>query len=180
MKHRWLKMRRMLFSMKKLEKDKYVFGCLQQAFGAERPCPGVRHLRWEGTTLCNKAFMTLFGLGKGRFRTLHGAVARGEELPPLDQRFVPRGAQPLSDKAERVHQFLQKIYLELAEFLPDGINSNKRPRQRPFLHDRPEMRRSELKHLPPGSVSEYHQQCQAQNPGVSISKKLFSSEPWRC
>lgn len=168
-----------MFAFTKLEKDKYVFLCLEKAFAGERACPGVRHLRYDGEAVCNKAFMTLFGVGKGRFRALHDAVARGEECPPYDQRYMPRGPQALSDKSERVHQFLRKLYEELAEYIPDGINSNKRPRQRPFLHDNPKMDRSQLKHLPPGSVSEYHQQCQAQNPGLSVSKKLFSSEPWR-
>ena len=70
---------------------------------------------------------------------------------------------------------LTKLYEETAECLPDGINSNKRPRQGRDRFDPPEMDRDNVKHLPPGSIREYHAQCQALYPQHTISKKLFSS-----
>ena len=72
--------------------------------------------------------MKLVGLGKFRFKTLNGAARRGEEHCPYDGRYVVKGKRVPSEKWEKIHGFLMKLYLEVAEAIPDGLNSNKRPR----------------------------------------------------
>ena len=67
----------------------------------------------------------MLGLGKGRFRRLRRAVMNGAETCPYDGRFVPKGKQPPSEKRARVYQFLTQLYVESAEPIPDGLNSNK-------------------------------------------------------
>lgn len=61
-----------------------------------------------------------------------------------------------------------------AEHIPDGINSNKRPRQGAHKLDG-DISRAEIKHLPHGSIRDYWQQCCLANPHHKISRKLFSS-----
>lgn len=70
------------------------------------------------------------------------------------------------------------MYNNVAEHIPDGLNSNKRPRQGKFKLDDPNMDRSSIRHLPPGSISEYHKQCQNAVKDESISRKLFCSVPF--
>lgn len=125
--------------------------------------------------MCTRGFMKFVSIGKSRFRTIYKATKNGEASCPFDLRFCPRGEQPMGPKAECVHQFLTKLYEETAECLPDGINSNKRPRQGRDRFDPPEMDRDNVKHLPPGTIREYHAQCQALYPQHTISKKLLSS-----
>ena len=122
--------------------------------------------------------MKLMAIGKGRFETIYGAVREGKSHCPYDLRFGKTGEKALTPKAECVHGFLTKLYEQAAESLPDGVNSNKRPRQGSNRFDDPTLNRDAIKHLPPGSISEYHAQCQALNPQYSISKKLFSSVSW--
>ena len=73
--------------------------------------------------------MKLFGIGKSRFATINSAVRRQEEHCPYDGRYVEKGPQLPSEKRMKVHEFLMQLYLESAEHIPDGVNSNKRPRQ---------------------------------------------------
>ncbi|CAK9016868.1 unnamed protein product [Durusdinium trenchii] len=75
----WMKIRKMMANMSKLEKDDYVFKLLRdQSQVSQR---GERHLQLLGHKVCNRAWMSLLGVGKGRFRTLAlpqlgGAVGR--------------------------------------------------------------------------------------------------------
>ena len=81
---------------------------------------GIRHLAWQGHSLCNKGFMKVFGIGKGRFRTLFRAAKAGKDACPFDNRYVVRGLQPMTPAAELIHGFLTKLYLEQAEHLLTG------------------------------------------------------------
>lgn len=99
----------------------------------------------------------------------------GAETCPYDGRFVPKGKQPPSEKRARVYQFLTQLYVESAEPIPDGLNSNKRPRSGEHKVDPTLMDRSEIKHLPPGTFNDYHRLCQSQMPEVKVSRKLFCS-----
>ena len=137
-------------------------------------CPGIRHLSYEGHPVCNSAFRKLMAIGKGRFARMKAATRKGEPFCPYDARYIPRGKQAPSDKRVAVHQFLTKLYTEVAEVIPDGLNSNKRPRQGSNRFDR-QMDRSQIKHLPPGSIHEYYLQCKASLPHLSVSKKLFTA-----
>ena len=150
-----------------------VFHTLKE--NASTTCRGVRGIVWKNQPMCIRGFMKFVSIGKSRFRTIYKAAKNGEGSCPFDLRFCPRGEQPMSPKAECIHQFLTKLYEETAECLPDGINSNKRPRQGKDRFDPPEMNRDNVKHLPPGTIREYHAQCQAAYPQHTISKKLFSS-----
>ena len=87
-----------------------------------------------------------------------------------------KGPKTPSEARMKVHQWLTQQYMEAAEHIPDKLNSRKRPRQGSFKRDPKNMDTALLKHLPPGSICDYYSQCCAANPGVSISKKLFSSE----
>lgn len=121
--------------------------------------------------------MKLFGIGKSRFATINSAVRREEEHCPYDGRYVEKGPQLPSEKRMKVHEFLMQLYLESAEHIPDGVNSNKRPRQGLKKLDRKGMDRSQIKHLPHGSINDYFVQFLSLNPGLGVSRKLFSSEP---
>ena len=109
--------------------------------------------------------MKVVGIGKGRFKTLFAAAKAGQEACPFDGRYGVRGPQPMTPAAEVVHSFLLKLYEEQAEHLPEGINSNKRPRHTGHRFDPPDMRRDLIKHLPPGSFSEYHSNVAPESEG---------------
>lgn len=145
--------------------------------GQDRACRGVRHIQFEGCSICNVAFMKLFGLGKSRFHTLSSAARKQEDYCPYDARYVEKGPQLPSETRMKVHEFLMQLYLESAEHIPDGVNSNKRPRQGSKKLDRKGMDRSKIKHLPHGSINDYYVQFLSLNPGLRVSRKLFSSEP---
>lgn len=141
----------------------------------QHACPGAVHLRYQDQPVCNRGFMRLLGIGKSRFRTMRDAVRRGAKHCPYDGRFIPHGPKPQSLARETVYDYLMELYHEAAEAIPDGLNSNKRPRQGAQRLDAKSLPRSGIRHLPPGSFSEYHQLCQVAHPGVTISRKLFAS-----
>lgn len=152
-----------------------VFNHLKE-FGTET-CRGSRSLKVCGHLVCNRGYMKLVGIGKRRFQVLISAVKNGEQCPPFDLRYVPRGPQLPSDKANKIYAFLMELYTDLAEHIPDGLNSNKRPRHGGGKFDDRTMDRSTIKHLPAASISDYHRQCQDAHPGEVISRKLFCSVP---
>ncbi|CAL1148299.1 unnamed protein product [Cladocopium goreaui] len=78
----WLKQRKLMAKMEKLEKDDHVFKLLQAQ--AEESCRGSRHIRFLGKPVCNKGFMKLVGIGKYRFNTLSLAARNGEQFCPYD------------------------------------------------------------------------------------------------
>ena len=145
----------------------------------EAACRGIRHMSYEGYLVCNRGFRILMGIGQGRFARMRAASRAGEKFPPFDARYIARGKKPPSEARSKVHGFLSKLYYETAEFIPDGLNSNKRPRQGDNRRDR-EMDRTKIKHLPPASIGDYHLQCVAALPEIKVSKKLFVSvsRPW--
>ena len=149
-----------------------VFSVLKSQ--GQNPTRGSRHLRFLGNPVCNRAFMMLFAVGKMRFRNLNGAARRGDEFCPFDGRYIVRGNnnQP-TEKYEKVHGFLQRLYLEAAEPIPDGQNSTKRPRHGSNKRDPKNLDRSEIKHLPHGSINDYWRQCVEALPELRISRKLF-------
>ena len=121
--------------------------------------------------------MMLLGVGTGRFSTLSSAARRGEEFCPYDGRFVPREKKKPSESWERVSLFLDPkcTWKQQSTSLMD-LNSNKRPRHGAKKLDSHDLDRSQIKHLPYGTINDYWNQCVAANPGVKISRKLFSSE----
>lgn len=127
-----------------------------------------------GVEVCNRGYMRLLGIGKTRFRTIHSAVVRGAECCPYDGRYIAKGPRTPSASWMACHDFLMKLWMECAESIPDGLNSNKRPRQGTRKLDDPAMCRSQIKHLPAGSIREYWSQCCAVNTDKCISRKLFS------
>lgn len=142
----------------------------------EPACRGSRHLVYAGHQLCNKGFAKLMGIGKGRFEKMRRALSQGAEYCPYDSRYIPKG--PTTNHSEawfKVHEHLTQLYLECAETIPDGLNSNKRPRQANNRYDREDMNRGNIKHLPHASINDYYIQCKAALPGVKVSKKLFTS-----
>lgn len=144
----------------------------------QQACRGSRHLRFLGNPVCNRAFMMLFAIGKYRFKTLNGAARKGEEFCPFDGRYVIRGNRAPSTKWEKVHGFLMRLYLEVAEPIPDGLNSNKRPRHGSKKFDAANLDRSQMRHLPFGTINDYWRQCMAALPDLDVSRKLFCSAPW--
>ena len=162
----------------------YISPSLRSAFrevfqllkGQDSACRGARHIKYCGHLLCNRGFMRMFGLGKHRFHTLSSAARHGHQHCPFDGRYIAKGPKPQSPEREAVHQFLMELYVQAAEPIPDGLNSNKRPRQGLKRFDQKGLDRSKMKHLPPGSINDYYVQCVAANPGMTISRKLFSSE----
>ena len=129
-----------------------------------------------GCVVCNKGMQKLLASGKQRFFKMRQAKLSGEAYCPYDMRFAPRDPKLPSPTRESVYHFLMKLYTEVGEAIPDGLNSNKRPRRgKEHRIDPPEMDRTALRHLPHASIRDYHRQCQAQNPEEKIGIKLFSS-----
>ena len=143
---------------------------------SENSCRGARHLKIFDKPVCNKGLMKMIGMGKSRFGKMKKSISN-HELCPFDMRFTPRTPKLPSKARESVQDFLTRMYNEAAEALPDGWNSNKRPRQGADRFDPKSMNRKKIKHLPHASIGDYHKQCVAQFPELTISRKLFSSAP---
>lgn len=140
---------------------------------AAEPCRGCRYLAICGQLVCGRGFMKMMGIGKRRFNTLGKAVRSGEQFCPYDTRYIKRGPDTPSEKYKKVYDYLMEMYTNVAEVIPDGLNSNKRPRHGKGKIDSRNMDRKKIKHLPPASISDYHRQCQAAAKDTSISRKLF-------
>ena len=149
-----------------------VFAAMKEIF-VDPACRGSRHWKLLGQVLCGKGYMRLMGLGKHRFQTLAKAARKGEAYCPYDARFIPRGPKCPDPRRSKVTEFLQGLYDDVAEHIPDKLNSNKRPRLGASKFDPPDMDRTRLKHLPAGSISDYHRQCQEHIKDNSLSRKLF-------
>ena len=152
-----------------------VFGMLKDQ--REEACRGSRHLHiWE-QPVCNKGFQKMMGVGKKRFSTLNTAARNGEEHPPYDGRCVKRGKKLVpSATRDKIYDFLMQLYQQVAEHIPDGLNSNKRPRQGEKKLDRSDIDRTQIKHLPFASISDYYRQCVEALGGMRVSRKLFCSD----
>ena len=154
-----------------------VFGMLKEQ--SLQRAAGVRAYTWRGITLCREGFKKLVAVGSGRFRTLDKAAQAGLSHPPMDMRFIKRGAETsdkVSGKRQLVHNFLMSLYMQCAEPIPDGLNSNKRPRHGSQKLDPKNLDRSQMRHLPPGSFAGYHRQFMALHPDSNVSRKLFCTE----
>ena len=143
----------------------------------EDACRGSRYLQICGQLVCHNGYMKMMGIGKHRFSVIGQAVRRGDAYCPFDLRYIPRTPKKPSPKWTKVYDYLMEMYTNVAEVIPDGLNSNKRPWQGKFKIDNPNMDRTRIKHLPSGSINEYHKQCQAAVKDDSISRKLFCSVP---
>ena len=193
-----LQLRKQLYSMGKLDQDKLVraLGFLtltnnlssslrSEVFDMLRD-PGRRGatcLQLLGHQVCNKAFIRLLSLGKKRFCTLRQSAVKGCRSCPRDQRFIPKKkTRPPSLKRSFVYDFLDGLYLTVAEALPDGARNNKRPRSFMEKHDTPatDHQKHRAKQLPPGTFKDYLRLCQVKwnSPSDPISYKLFASETW--
>ena len=138
-------------------------------------CRGARHMMLLGQRICNRGFMKALGVGKQRFKRMRSAHMNNETYCPFDMRFKPPEQKLPSEARQAVFHFLMTLWQEVAEHIPDGLNSQKRPRQGAHRFDPQGMDRSKLKHLPHASLSDYHEQCRSQNPHLQIGKKLFDS-----
>lgn len=170
-----LQLRQLLIRMSKSEKDVHVFGILRDQ--PNTSCRGWIHLHLLEHPVCNRGFMKLVAIGKTRFHTLSQSVRRGDTLCPFDLRSAPREKKTPSGKRQLVHDFLMSLYLHAAEPIPDGLNSNKRPRRGAWKLDPPNLDRSGIRHLPPGSFSDFYRQCVASHPTAGIGRNLFNSVP---
>lgn len=155
-----------------------VFAAMKAEAGTEPGCRGSRSMRLLGQQLCRRGYMKLLSFGKTRFHKMRAAIRTGAEHCPYDARYIKKGPRPPSAAWMACHDFLMKLWLESAERIPDGLNSRKRPRQGLNKLDHPNMNRSQIKHLPPGSIRDYWKQCQSCNGGHTISRKLFSNATW--
>ena len=141
----------------------------------ESACRGARHMKLFGHPVCNRGLMKLLGIGKSRFQKMRTAKLNGESYCPFDMRCAPRDPQLPSKARQLVYHFLMTLYTESAEPIPDGLNSNKRPRQGQYRFDPKNLDRSAMKHLPHGSIMDFYRQCQSQHPDTKIGLKLFNS-----
>jgi len=111
--------------------------------------------------------------------TLNSAARKGEQYCPYDGRYMAKGKRlVMSSTREKVHAWLMQLYEQVAESIPDGLNSNKRPRQGDKKRDNPNLNRETIKHLPYGTINDYYNQCVAAYPDLKIGRKLFTSETW--
>lgn len=123
--------------------------------------------------------MRLLSVGKSRFAKLSKAKKSNTWNCPHDMRFVPKKkVKPATAKRALVFDFLNKIYTQVAEPIPDSQASNKRPRTQGNKYDRKDMDRGLIRQLPPGSLQDYYRMCQAELQGQHVSYKLFCSAAW--
>lgn len=169
-----LLLRQRLRKYTKLEMDEFLLNMLK----SQPKRHGKIHLRYLNHNVCNKAWMRMVGVGKSRFTALRKAVSSNSEFCPFDMRYTQKVPKPASATREAAHEFLTKLYLEVAEPIPDGINSNKRPRQGRHRQDKPDLDRRTMKHLPYGTISDYHRQCQLELPDHKIGRELFANAAW--
>ena len=141
-------------------------------------CRGSRHWNICGQAVCSRGWMRLMGIGKHRFHVLVTAARDPKcDVCPFDLRFTPKGPKTFSRKRELVHGFLLDLYDQVAESIPDGLNSNKRPRRDTLKVDPADLNRETIKHLPAASICDFWRQCKAALKDDTVSLKLFSSEP---
>lgn len=126
--------------------------------------------------MCKIGFLRLLSLGKGRYLTLRRAATKGAAVCPLDGRFVPRAlSKTPSPKQQFVFDYLDNLYHTVAEPLPDGYRNNKRPRTCGDRTDEPDLDRTAIRQLPPGSFADYHRMCQVGYTGQGkIGYRLFA------
>ena len=123
---------------------------------------------------------------------LRKAVILGDDIAPMDLRFVPKQHSTLPQNSARsvVIEFLEALWHAHAEPLPEAMHDTldlklqkkvrrrgKRPRH---LHRRETFKTGfspNMKFLPPGTIGDYLEQCRAEYPSAKISRKLFSSVP---
>lgn len=141
--------------------------------GSQPGCRGSRSLDLFGVKLCRAGYMKLLSIGKTRFNKMRTAILNGAEYCPYDARYITKQPKTPSPAWMACHDYLTKLWLESAERIPDGLNSQKRPRHGSNKHDAPGMDRTQIKHLPPGSIGEYWMQCCAANENHKVSRKLF-------
>lgn len=150
-----------------------------------------------GQKVCLRSMARLLGVGSSRLARLRKAFLAGEQCP-LDGRLRKASfkgkklTQLATHKRELVHDFLNELWVEVSEPMPE-VNANhggrqqtdktlrfrrskgKRPR-REKKRDDPldEVNVQELRFLPPGSYTEYLALFHSKNPTVRVSLKLFT------
>lgn len=159
-------------------------------------------LQLHGHKVCQRAFRLLLGIGKNRAGRLRHAILIGEEECPVDQRFKPNRRTRLPPNSVRplVVEYLQKLYNQVAEPLPESRSNEfegkgevdlvakvKRRGKRPrhiFKLDDPNNDKCKnegdlrtIKFLPPASLVDYHDLCQAEYPDNKIGRKIFCRVP---
>ena len=144
--------------------------------------------------MCQRSFRLLLGIGKNRYARLRHAAIRQEDCP-VDARFMPKRHTHMSPDSVRpqIIQFLEKLYNEVAEPLPDsrarddGLQDQvelvgpvkkrgKRPRHI-FKEDEADRHMAGVKFLPPGSILDYYDLCKHEFPSLQIGRKLFCRAP---
>ena len=164
-----------------------VFAMLKQQQAKEK-C-GLTLL---GEAMCHRAFRILVGIAKSRMHRLRKAVLGGAECCPHDNRYVPkRGLRLHRNKARAaVAEFLTQCYHVQAEPMPEAVKESetkvglkpvkrrgKRPRSAFKKNSTENGYPDTVKFLPPGTLGDYHEQCQHEYPDIKISRKTFCRAP---
>ena len=151
-----------------------------------------------GQEVCRDGWLTLHGIGKGRFQTLLQSVLAGALSPPMDKRYITRARQTtVSPVWGEVHGYILQLYESVAETLPDDALSEADREadtdqdsndQTPIvtIHkdgcaevcvsalDTSKVFREE-RYLPPGSMLDQYKQMCVTHPHLKCSFKLFWS-----
>ena len=181
---RVLKDRVRIHGSQKLNADEFLFNQI-----LKRDRDGDGHWHVQGHRVCKRAYALIMGIGKSRLEKMTKSLSR-EESCPIDARFgQPKENDFLSAKSTRplCMDFLEKIYHELAEPMPDARDDQvegiklqvkrrgKRPRHR-FKRD--DLSRDQIKFLPPGTLLDYLDLCRAEHPQHKIGRKVFNRAFW--
>lgn len=173
-----------IHSPSKLNADDFVFN---QILRRDKDRHGQWHV--QGHRVCKRAYALIIGIGKSRLEKMTKALSR-EESCPIDARFgKPKENEFLPANSARplCMDFLEKIYHELAEPMPDAKDDQleglklqvkrrgKRPRHR-FKRD--DLSRDQIKFLPPGTILDYLDLCRAENHQHTIGRKVFCRALW--
>lgn len=155
--------------------------------------------RLLGQKICLRGLARVLGIGSSRLMRLRRAIVAGDPCP-LDGRTHKAGVgkrfdRLVSHKREKVHEFLNMMWLRYSEPMPEVKADNggrqqtnkvlafrqrkgKRPRKDQKRDDKlDEVAAKDLRVLPPGSFSEYLKLFHAENPLVKVSLKLFLRAP---
>ena len=136
-----------------------------------------RKMQILGHRVCQPAYCKLLGIDRARFQRLSLAVREGQTACPLDGRFIkaPHSKKP-SKLRSTIYDFLSGLYHKIAEPLPDGrAHVGKRPRLDRKQDDQGDRR--DLRHLPPGTFTDYLRLYNVEHPHCRVKLKTFMKVP---
>lgn len=151
-----------------------------------------------GVPVCQLAFRKLMTLGSQRFYRLRNCAVTGQPVPTDGRSLAQKGAYQGKRSGGRalICEFLEELYQSMSEPMPEAtggassgprcMNFRRHRGRRPKLsslqfkvksesHQQPGSKR--LRHLPPGTFTDYLMLFREKHPDTKVSLKLFNTVP---